>query len=209
MGRIPSTGGGGAKFTYSRGTNPLDDDTITVGEGDTWYVTAADASHSFEAGNVVVYDGVNWHEYTVDDHSELAGVSADQHHAKPTGTNNVGVTTSTVQRGSFETGSTYNGTEYRTVDFPSRQPATRVIVDTTDNGSDGTLTDISIDVYGVTQGHIDGVSSSSYENHWEFPVNDYIDRVETSHTEGGTGNLRIIFTVDETVANMRPHNHSI
>lgn len=82
MGRIPSDGGGGAKFTYSRGTNPLDDDTITVAEGNTWYVTASDGSHSFEQGNVVVYDGANWNEYTVDDHSEIGGVSSDQHHRR-------------------------------------------------------------------------------------------------------------------------------
>ena len=85
MGRIPSTGGSdsGPKFTFSRSTDPTTDDTVIVKEGDTWYVTGTDTSHSFDQGDAAVYDGAAWREYTVANHDELAGITENAHHNKP------------------------------------------------------------------------------------------------------------------------------
>ena len=72
MGRIPALIPEGGGFEFSRSTDPTTDDTVTVKEGNTWYVTGSDASHNFDQGDVAVYDGSTWREYTVSSASELA-----------------------------------------------------------------------------------------------------------------------------------------
>lgn len=70
---IAGGGGGGGGYNYVQDATPSG-----AVEGEEWYDTGANAAY--------VYDGASWIEQTVSDHGQLSGVSAADHHAKPTGT---------------------------------------------------------------------------------------------------------------------------
>jgi len=66
-----SNPGGGGGYDYVQDAEPTD-----ATEGEEWYDTGANAAY--------VYDGANWIEQTVVDHTQLSGVSSGQHHTKTT-----------------------------------------------------------------------------------------------------------------------------
>lgn len=72
-----SGGGGGGGYDYVQNGTPSGAE-----EGEEWYDTGGNAAY--------VYDGANWIEQTVTDHGQLSGVSASDHHTKPTSTQNAG-----------------------------------------------------------------------------------------------------------------------
>ena len=71
------TGGSSRGYDYVQPGEPSDPD-----EGEEWYDT--------DANQAYVFDGAAWVELTVTDHGQLSGVSASDHHAKPTGGDGVG-----------------------------------------------------------------------------------------------------------------------
>lgn len=100
MAEWPGVGGSGG-FDYVQSSLPAE-----PVEGEEWYITATDASHSFGADEARVYDGATWHLMSVTDHAELGGVGPDQHHTKST-LSNGGTSTVTASR-SFATQYTNN-----------------------------------------------------------------------------------------------------
>lgn len=78
MPQMVSGGGGGSSFTYAGDTEPAD-----PREGETWWDTGAQEAKVYTANGT-------WSLQTLDDHSELAGVRADNHHARPVPGNALG-----------------------------------------------------------------------------------------------------------------------
>lgn len=70
VGIAGSGGGDGGGYNYVQDAEPSD-----AKEGEEWYDTGANEAY--------VYDGTNWHKQTVADHSELSGVTASDHHTRP------------------------------------------------------------------------------------------------------------------------------
>lgn len=68
---ISGGGGGGGGYNYVQDAQPSG-----AVEGEEWYDTGANAAY--------VYDGASWIEQTVTDHGNLSGITASDHHVKPT-----------------------------------------------------------------------------------------------------------------------------